>query len=661
VEKEVQVFSSLLTFFAQRRFFSLSLLLLLQSPSVFAESEQLGTIHVRAKNNQEAHSTPSSFTTVIRSESFNKKSSSLADVLKEQASITVSNLGSEGQLSTVSLRGSSSEQVLILLDGIKLNSTLTGSVDLSSIPLSNVERIEILRGGQSAIYGSDAVGGVINIITKTADAKKQESEASVTAGSFSTLKIAASTQTKNLLLSGSHFSSAGDYTFFTSSTNLVGGARGGGKTFTREHNRSIQENFLTKLTLPLSSKDKLVFLNDFFLADREIPGTEDETTLLAPANALEASEQIYRNNTSFEYQRDDFFHPSLSAKLGINNSFYDDTFIDPSPAIGNPINVNYSSDTLTPHFEVSKTNETKHASSLSQASYNYEFTRSEDSSPLAGATLAGTNIRHVHSLSLQESIKTLQEKLQFFPALRVENASDRKTKVVWKFGALAQVSSHVSLKANASTSHRYPSFYELYLPDQGYIRGNSSLLDEEAFSWDALAKFEYALKKYSASTTFSYFEQHIDNSILFVPISATTIQPVNTLAATTRGVELEQNFFISSFLDLGANYTWMKSTFNSNAAHLPARPTHSFNAKLNAHFGKFHPYASVFYKGKYYINTANTVAISGRTLLDLGLTFKQKKWFTNLEAKDITNVQSYDARGFPLPRRSFWLKVGVKS
>ena len=79
----------------------------------------------------------------------------------------IKSYGGVGSLETVSLRGSTDAQVLILIDGQRLNNAQSGSVDLSSIPTDAIERIEVVKGGNTAMYGSDAVGGVVNIITKS--------------------------------------------------------------------------------------------------------------------------------------------------------------------------------------------------------------------------------------------------------------------------------------------------------------------------------------------------------------------------------------------------------------------------------------------------------------------------------------------------------------
>lgn len=116
---------------------------------------------------------------------------SLGEVLNTQASIIVN--GSSNTLGTnqdVYLRGAAAGKTLILLDGVPVYdaSGISGAYDLDLINADQVERIEILKGSQSTLYGSDAIAGVINIITKKSGAKKLNANANLAAGSYNTFK-----------------------------------------------------------------------------------------------------------------------------------------------------------------------------------------------------------------------------------------------------------------------------------------------------------------------------------------------------------------------------------------------------------------------------------------------------------------------------------------
>ena len=91
---------------------------------------------------------------------------SIEDLLRREGGIQLSRNGGPGQLASVLLRGVSASGMLVLVDGVRIGSATLGQVDFAGVPLAHVERIEILRGPASSLYGADAVGGVIQIITR---------------------------------------------------------------------------------------------------------------------------------------------------------------------------------------------------------------------------------------------------------------------------------------------------------------------------------------------------------------------------------------------------------------------------------------------------------------------------------------------------------------
>ncbi len=105
--------------------------------------------------------------TLITSEQIDKMAGKdLGEVLGLCSGVHLGRYGGSGQLIALSMRGSTPGQILFLMDGRPLNSPQNGGLDLNQVPLSSVERVEVVRGGLSSLYGADAVGGVVNIITK---------------------------------------------------------------------------------------------------------------------------------------------------------------------------------------------------------------------------------------------------------------------------------------------------------------------------------------------------------------------------------------------------------------------------------------------------------------------------------------------------------------
>ncbi|MCA3629154.1 MAG: TonB-dependent receptor, partial [Methylobacterium sp.] len=132
------------------------------------EAEPL-EINITANRSPTAIQRTGSAVTVIRAEEITRTSSfSVADILKQVPGVDVSETGNPGSVGTIRVRGANAGQTLVLLDGIRINdpSGPSGEFDSSLIAPGIIDRIEVLRGPQSALYGSDAIGGVVNIITK---------------------------------------------------------------------------------------------------------------------------------------------------------------------------------------------------------------------------------------------------------------------------------------------------------------------------------------------------------------------------------------------------------------------------------------------------------------------------------------------------------------
>ena len=106
----------------------------------------------------------------------------LPDLLRGRAGISLANQGGQGKLTTLFLRGSESDHVLVLVDGIRIGSPTSGLVSLQDLPLAMIDRVEIVRGPRSSLYGADAIGGVIQIFTRR-DVEGTSARASATVGS----------------------------------------------------------------------------------------------------------------------------------------------------------------------------------------------------------------------------------------------------------------------------------------------------------------------------------------------------------------------------------------------------------------------------------------------------------------------------------------------
>jgi len=103
---------------------------------------------------------------VTREEIARLQLKTVTEVLRTLPGVEISSTGGRGQTATALVRGATASQTLILIDGVRQGSSARGAVNLSLLPLNQVERIEYIRGARASIYGSDAIGGVVNLITR---------------------------------------------------------------------------------------------------------------------------------------------------------------------------------------------------------------------------------------------------------------------------------------------------------------------------------------------------------------------------------------------------------------------------------------------------------------------------------------------------------------
>jgi vitamin B12 transporter len=168
-----------------------TLLLAASTASSFAASETIDPLKVTVTAKRITSSiatTPQAISILTSEELESGQFSSLSEALESMAGVYIQRFGGNGSQAKVYLRGTSSNHSIVLMDGRRLTSTNDGRAELENIPLDSIERIEVVRGGLSSKYGADAIGGVIQILTKDFGSTSDSNKVSVTVGSQNTLK-----------------------------------------------------------------------------------------------------------------------------------------------------------------------------------------------------------------------------------------------------------------------------------------------------------------------------------------------------------------------------------------------------------------------------------------------------------------------------------------
>lgn len=151
------------------------------------ESINLDEVVVTASRTSQARENVIGDVTVIERQEIERMGAgSMTDVLRMQPGVQINANGGAGTSSSVYLRGTNDQHVVVLVDGLRINSATSGTTAYENIPLAQIERIEILRGPASSLYGADAIGGVIQIFTRKNSSEKTLINAAVGLGYFNT-------------------------------------------------------------------------------------------------------------------------------------------------------------------------------------------------------------------------------------------------------------------------------------------------------------------------------------------------------------------------------------------------------------------------------------------------------------------------------------------
>lgn len=140
-----------------------------------------------SRTNEAAEDTLASVTVITRTDIERQQARSMQDLLHGIAGINIANTGGPGKLTTLLLRGTESDHVLVLVDGIRMGSATSGFSEIQNYPVELIDRIEIVRGPRSSLYGPEAVGGVIQIFTRKGGKKGLKPTLSFGGGSYGTI------------------------------------------------------------------------------------------------------------------------------------------------------------------------------------------------------------------------------------------------------------------------------------------------------------------------------------------------------------------------------------------------------------------------------------------------------------------------------------------
>ncbi len=497
---------------------------------------------------------PSFVTVITQKDIQDSGAADLSAVLAAQSGVVVNDNGPQGQIKTVSIRGSTSSQVLVLVDGVRLNSSFDGSVDFSQIPVDNIDHIEIVQGGSGSLWGTGAVGGVINIITKKAD--KPDISLSVANGSFIPHDGTAVTETGNYSVPASGMNLLDNQNVNLSLASRIGdvGLTGGG-SFTRAMNAFVwddtaglgdwrQRNNAQDLAQNAYAGMELPLLGGSF----STKGTFTHSLIGVPGTLTFATSQETQEDTSatgsFSYGTASFFNDKLSLDVKGAYRYFTELVQDPvapfaftSTHTGNAANVD-----LTQKFAFSD-----FASAVYGGTGSYEVV---DSTNLSGGN---SRVSLAGFLSLPF---TPAEPLTITPSIRYDYYSDFPGFLSFQMGSVLTLSDISSIHATFGSAYRVPTLSDLYWIDPFGTIGNPSLKPETSYS----GEIGWSLQEKGISLEAAAFARFVFNQIEWVYDSLTvTTQPINIDESFLPGFEVHGRVSLTDHFSVQADYAFIYS------------------------------------------------------------------------------------------------------
>jgi len=586
------------------------------------------------------------FASVISSEQIiSSTASDLGELLETSGFLQLRDYGI-GSSSLVSMRGSSSEQVLVLVDGESLNDSRSGSADFDNIPLNIIDRVEIVRGGQSALYGADAMGGIINIVTKKPGGNFIRSWGR--AGSFGSLgwgtEVGGKFANFSGLVSFSQDKSDGDFQFKDKWNRIK----------IRQNAQFSKQNIFANLDWRPLKSAYLKLSGEHYYADKGDPGPIGQYS----PQAFKEDE-----NSSLKLNYEHQLRTGVLGKLTLYGR--DSTLHYVNPGI-------YKTDDI-------------HGTNTIGGEFQTHILIKESSPLTLGLSLKKEDIsstalseRHRNSISgygqqefridIDDNALKLN-KIVLFPALRWDDYTDFDAGISPKLGFLARFfrDGNLTVKGSVGKSYRAPTMNDLYWPEDAFAKGNPLLKPERSVDFESGMSFELSqIKMFPIRCSIVYFQNHFQDRILWSPGIGGKWTPENLSDANISGVEAEASLRISriseAVLDLRADYTFLKAE-DSLGRQLLYQPRHSGNYRIRISAENIWMQFEGLYKGRRYYTRENTKWLQPFVIHNIKLGFGKvigtTKLSVILELKNAFDVSYQLIADYPLPSRQWRCKVSI--
>jgi vitamin B12 transporter len=624
-----------------------------------AQAAATGTIEVSAEA-PAITPAPTAGRSVLGSEQIEASgASSLAEALALAPGVSLSAAGGAGAQAAVSIRGSSTNQVLVLVDGLPVSDPSTGLVDLSKLGLapSDLESIEVVRGGASAQYGPDAVGGVILITTKKGGRgtsrpllelslanRSRLPFSSVSGSGFSAMVVPASAAS---LVDGQE---AGLRLSLPGGLVLSAGGERAANAYLYRDSSGVKR---TRANADMLSGQALLGWRGALgsgIMDASLGASLRDLGVPGPASSPtpEAREEDSSLRAALAWATDSFFSDRLafSAKaygLSSRTVFRE----DPQAAADDNLASRLG---LDPSWSILLGPGMKLDTGL-QARYERL-----DSSNVATAS-GGAPERL--TLGAWVEPKFTSGPWTIAPAARIGWTSDFPSGLSFSLGAARDLGEGLSLSANLSTAYRAPSFDDLWWPAAAGVEGNPGLKPETSWGGDIGARWA----KKGVSLQASAYARYVEDVILWQEGADAVWRPSNYGAALYPGLELEAGLEGEGPWSARLSWQYQHSYVLSGGLALgddlrvPMVPEQSFRLGLGRELGGLRASVDLEYTGLRYYKMANIAYDPAHLVVNAHLRWAlEKGGALSLDGLNLLDERYESVQGYPMP--GFSLRLG---
>ena len=539
----------------------------------------------------------------------------VAELLRSEAGINVVGSGGPGKAYSIFIRGADGGQTLVLIDGVRVGAATTGSFDWGSLSTLNVERIEIVRGPQSTLYGADAMGGVIQIFTRKGKGEVKVAVDSEYGSRYDDLMLRM--QTHGSSQSGIQYSLAGEIRRSDGISVAAGGTE-------------LDMYRLTSLS-----------------GNVGFPIGEGEVELIARSHQS-------KNGLDRGYPFGDvlnFTSDSRQDLVSLKGSYPLTDFWDTT------LQLSQSTDELANRDPVTASNNADIKNRAQQLAWLNSLELDHFS------LLAGIDLRRDRGVNPGQSLNqeitqkagfiTLalhQDMFDLHGGMRTDRNSQSANKTTYRLGSVLRPVDSVKLMANYGTGFKAPSINDLYWPATVFGAGNPNLKPEESRGWDVGIEISKKSDDLSGSLGAFWFDQRFKNLIDWAETSPGFWQPSNVNSATTRGLELTGSLEYGVTF-LRGNWTFLDAKDDADGSWLIRRPKESGSVTLGADFLGLLAEVQVNIVGPRFSGSGNSQPMSGYAKSDLRVAYmvndiwKLKFRVENVEDKKYEESAGYGVRG----------------